>query len=246
MKDFYINIADTRICIKPMYEAIYEFCKDYICTEDKADITLVTEPEDIAFERAYEETHGIHKQTIPKDYPDSYLEIISVYRKIAEELIDRDIILLHGSSVSIDGNGIIFTADSGVGKSTHSKHWQECFGDRVVMINDDKPLVKVSGSGEAVYGTPWSGKLGRNSNIKVPLKFIFKLNRGENRVESIGKNEMWGILMQQVYKSKDAGKMQKTISLIDRLTANVPVYNIYCTDSVDSAKCVYEYIKDYI
>ena len=244
MNDFYINIADTNICIKPMYEAVYEFCKDYMCEECEADFTVETTPEDIAFERAYEETHGIHKQTIPKDYPDSYLEIVSVYRKIAEELINRDTILLHGSSISIDGNGMIFIADSGVGKSTHSRHWQECFGDRVVMINDDKPLIKVDEDGATIYGTPWSGKMGLNTNVKVPLKFIFKLNRGEDRVENIDKNKMWEVLMQQVYKSKDIMKMQKTISIIDRLTGNVPVYNIYCTDSVDAAKCVYEFIED--
>ncbi len=48
------------------------------------------------------------------------MEIVSVYRKIAEELIDRDTILLHGSSISIDGNGMIFIADSGVGKKVYT------------------------------------------------------------------------------------------------------------------------------
>ena len=86
--------------------------------------------------------------------------------------------------------------------------------------------------------------MGLNTNVKVPLKFIFKLNRGDDRVENIDKNKMWEVLMQQVYKSKDIMKMQKTISIIDRLTGNVPVYNIYCTDSVDAAKCVYEFIED--
>ena len=52
MNDFYINIADTNICIKPMYEAVYEFCKDYMCEECEADFTVETTPEDIAFERA--------------------------------------------------------------------------------------------------------------------------------------------------------------------------------------------------
>ena len=54
MNDFYINIADTNICIKPMYEAVYEFCKDYMCEECEADFIVETTPEDISFERSYD------------------------------------------------------------------------------------------------------------------------------------------------------------------------------------------------
>lgn len=44
--------------------------------------------------------------------------------------------------LEIDGKAYMFSAPSGTGKSTHAKLWRDCFGDRVTMINDDKPLIK--------------------------------------------------------------------------------------------------------
>ena len=37
--------------------------------------------------------------------------------------------------------------DNGTGKSTHARLWRETFGDRVWMINDDKPLLRIESEG---------------------------------------------------------------------------------------------------
>ena len=42
--------------------------------------------------------------------------------------------------ISFDGQGIAFAAPSGTGKTTHIKLWQRLYGDRVEIINGDKPL----------------------------------------------------------------------------------------------------------
>lgn len=52
------------------------------------------------------------------------------YRKIAEKLVQYDVMLFHGSAVAVDGIGYLFTAKSGTGKSTHTRLWREYFGDR--------------------------------------------------------------------------------------------------------------------
>ena len=103
---------------------------------------------------------------------DEYLETLAVYRKIAEKMIDYDTILFHGSVIAVDGIGYLFTAKSGTGKSTHTRLWRELFGERAVMVNDDKPLIKVSENGIIVYGTPWDGKHRLSTNTFVPLKGI--------------------------------------------------------------------------
>jgi serine kinase of HPr protein (carbohydrate metabolism regulator) len=54
-------------------------------------------------------------------------------------MVDYGVILFHGSALSLDGEGFIFTAKSGVGKSTHAGLYRELYGERVEMINDDKP-----------------------------------------------------------------------------------------------------------
>ena len=80
----------------------------------------------------------------------------------------------------MDGEAYIFTAVSGTGKSTHAMLWREVFGERVRMINDDKPLIRITPEGKAVvYGTPWDGKHHLSKNSAFPLKAICWLTRAK-------------------------------------------------------------------
>jgi serine kinase of HPr protein (carbohydrate metabolism regulator) len=65
-----------------------------------------------------------------------------------------DTFLFHGSAIAVDGVGYLFTAKSGTGKSTHARLWRELLGARAVMVNDDKPLLRVTeGRSAAPPGT---------------------------------------------------------------------------------------------
>ena len=53
-------------------------------------------------------------------------------------------------------------------------------------MNDDKPFVRISEDGAKIYGTPYCGKEGLNTNISVPLRAVCILERSEkNRIEPI-------------------------------------------------------------
>lgn len=253
---FKIRIADVVIEIMSLYDCIHEFCIDYL-TDDKPDILVKMTASDIDYERTREEKGGSGGSRIPEDYPDSYLEVLSCYRKIAEEMIDRDILLMHGSAVAIDGEGVMFAAESGTGKSTHAGLWKDHFKDRVKLINDDKPLVKLTGEGAIVCGTPWSGKKGLNTPVNVILKTIYKLERapqsealgcagrcivrnGANAVYEMSKEEKWRILASQSYKPRDPVRLSHSMMLIDRLLQMVPVRRLVCDISREAAITAYE------
>ena len=106
-------------------------------TESPVYFTIVTTQSDIDFEReksAREDT----KEGIPiRHFSDAYLETLAVYRKIADHLLSCDTLLFHGSVIAVDGEGYLFTAKSGTGKSTHTRLWREYFGERAVMVNDE-------------------------------------------------------------------------------------------------------------
>lgn len=146
---------------------------------------METSQSDIEYEREKSALED-RKEGLPiRNFPDSYLETLAVYRKFAENLLAYDTVLFHGSVVAVDGIGYLFTAKSGTGKSTHTRLWREYFGERAVMVNDDKPLLQVTENGVIVYGTPWDGKHHLSNNISVPLKAICILTRAEeNHIES--------------------------------------------------------------
>lgn len=66
-------------------------------------------------------------------------------------------LMMHSSVVAKEGVGYMFLGKSGTGKSTHSSLWLK-YLDGYHLLNDDNPVLRVSGSEVTVYGSPWSGK----------------------------------------------------------------------------------------
>ncbi len=186
--------------------------------------------------------HEDEVEGIPiRHFSDSYLEELAVYRKIAEQMIDFDTVLFHGSVVAVDGVGYLFTAKSGTGKSTHTRLWREYFGDRAIMVNDDKPLLHIGDIGVVAYGTPYNGKHRLGSNISVPLKALCILTRdNDNQIESITREQAYTMLLQQVYRPADILKMAKTLELVDRLADSVKLYLLGCNMDISAAKVAYK------
>lgn len=234
------KIADKVVEINSIYEEVHKYCSDYL-TDEPADYSVTTTQTDIDFERD-KSAHEDEIEGIPtRHFSESYLEELAVYRKIAEKILDYDTILFHGSVVSIDGIGYLFTAKSGTGKSTHTRLWREYFGDRAVMVNDDKPLLKITGSGVIAYGTPYNGKHRLGTNISVPLKAICILTRAaDNHIEHITREQAYTMLLQQVYRPADMLKMTETLNLIDRLADGVKLYKLGCNMDISAAKVAYE------
>lgn len=237
------KIAEKVVEISSLYSKVHDYCADYL-TDEPADYTVTVTQEDIAFEREKSAREDALEGIPVRTFSESYLEELAVYRRIAEKMTDYDTILFHGSVIAVDGEGYLFTARSGTGKSTHTSLWRQYFGDRAVMVNDDKPLLKINDSSVTAYGTPYNGKHRLGANISVPLKAVCILTRAENNhIEPITSQQAYPMLIQQVYRPSDAVKMQKVLSLTDMLSEKVKLYRLGCNMDVSAALTAYEGMK---
>ena len=254
MKNFTIRLAGQYFTICPVCDYITEYCKDYMVADVKRGtatetsgavspvyFTIATTQSDIDFEREKSARVDI-KECIPiRHFSDAYLETLAVYRKIADRLLSCDTLLFHGSVIAVDGEGYLFTAKSGTGKSTHTRLWREYFGERAVMVNDDKPLLHITASGMTAYGTPWDGKHRLSTNIAVPLKGICILTRDTtNHIEPAEPHAAYPMIVQQTNRSLSADGMKQTLSLIDRMLNVMPAYRLGCNMDIEAAKVAYE------
>jgi len=135
------------------------------CAAPAPDIFVSTTPEDIAYEREH--------ATEDMVFSDDYFEELAVHRKISTAMVQYDTFLFHGSCVAVDGEGYLFTAPSGTGKSTHARLWREYLGERAVMINDDKPFIRIaSATADAGAGcaeeNPAFGQPQKNASASGP------------------------------------------------------------------------------
>lgn len=233
------KIADTVFEIVSIFSEVQELCVEYKCKETPG-FTITIEQKDIDFEREKSRLEDIKEGIAVREFSDSYLETLAVYRKLCEILIDKGTILFHGSVIAVDGIGYLFTAKSGTGKSTHTRLWREYFGDRAVMINDDKPLIKITDTEVTVYGTPWDGKHRISTNTSVPLKAICILERGsENEIRKITKSQAYPMLLQQTHRPADMKKMQNVFTLLDKMCKNIVLYNLKCNMNTDAVTTAY-------
>ncbi|MBO4845257.1 MAG: hypothetical protein J5525_03010 [Lachnospiraceae bacterium] len=238
----FIKLAEKIIEIRNIYPYIEEYCKEYIVSNNlNLDLSVMITQKDIDFEREKSRNEDIVEGREIREFKDDYLETLAVYRKIAEWMPKVDTILFHGSVIAMDGKGYLFTAKSGTGKSTHARLWRDLYGNRVIMINDDKPLIHVESDMITAYGTPWDGKHRFSTNTSVPLTGICVLHRSkDNRIERVTGKEVYPMFVQQTYRPSQKESMSKTFDLLDQMLEQVPVYNLYCNMDIDAARVAYE------
>ena len=109
------------------------------------------------------------------------------------------------------------------------------------MINDDKPLLRMTSDSVLVYGTPWDGKHRLSTNTVAPVAGICLLERGEeNDVERIAKEKAFPRLLQQTYRPQSPVALMKTMELLDAVASNVPLYRLRCNMEPEAARVAYD------
>lgn len=231
------GIPAEVICRHPANEL---FLKEYV-TDKVPLISVVPTEEDLIRIQADFDRMDKAEGRPPHKRSSAYLENNAIHALLAEKLVDFGVLLVHGSALCMDGKAYIFTAPSGTGKSTHSRLWREVYGSRVLMINDDKPLLKISEAGTTVYGTPWDGKHHLSCNAYAPLEAVVELDRDEyNHMEPMTGAEAFPLLMKHSYGSRDPVTMKKIMELRKRLLETVRFYRLGCNMSPEAARVAFE------
>ena len=235
MAEFRIEIAGAVFAVRSLFESTKDYCKNYL-TDRTADFTVEVFPDDLIYEQAALDEEAREEGMKRRKFTDPFLERTAIQRKVADHLLGRDTLLYHGSGIALDGEGFLFTAACGTGKSTHTRYWREVFGNRAVMVNDDKPFLKLAPEGFTMYGAPWSGKHGLDTNIAVPLKGICILVRGsENRIAPIAPEEALPMLLHQGCEPTDSAQHPRFEALIRNLAEIVPLWRMECTKEPQAA-----------
>lgn len=228
---FTVRMANMNIAIDSVHDKLQKFCRDYCVPECEPDFSIQIKPEDIEAERTEENEYRFKPE---------YLETVALHRKMAEKFLDYNRVLLHGAVFTYDNKGaFLFTAPSGTGKTTHIRQWKTFFGDKVKIVNGDKPFLEVRENGIQVYGSPWAGKEGWHKNRDAELKGICYIKRGtECSVRRLEPSEILNWLLSQIYFPPS--KMLQTLDYVERILEFVPVYELTCDISEEAVKQSFE------
>lgn len=230
---FKCRIADLTIEIHNVYPYVYEKCKDYLCRDEQnSDMVVSVTDEEIEQEGA------------GADVRKEILEYLAIYRKICERLAAFDGFLIHGVALDVCGEGYIFCAPSGTGKTTHMGYWAELLGSNMTVVNGDKPIIRIFDGVPVVYGTPWCGKEGLNKNTSVALRNLCFIHRSEqNSTKEIDTDRAFAQLMSQIQLPDTPTEMITLMEMVDTFLSSCKKYDIFCNMSIDAASVAYNTIS---
>ena len=232
---FKFRLAHRVIAVSCCFETTRQRCSDFIVSNwEPAQAEISITEQDIEAERCFLSGKK-NGEPLEASTPEAQ-ELLVLCRKAAELMPQYQAVLFHGSALSMDGEGVLFTAPSGTGKSTHTALWRRVFGSRVKMINDDKPFLAVQDGHIQVFSSPWQGKHRLGENISAPLKAICILGRGEqNSIVRVPAAQALPMLMQQTYRPRSAEAMVHTLRILDCLTRQTAVYRLTCNIDPEAA-----------
>ncbi len=230
-----IKLADFVIEIKNKYEHIEILCKNYLTDEENVDFSVECTDEEILFEAT----------NVDEQYSKGSLESLAVYRKICTKIVENDAFLMHSAVIEVDGNAYAFLARSGTGKSTHIALWRKTLGEKVQIINGDKPIYRYIGEDLFVYGTPWCGKEGWNRNARAKLKALCFIERSEeNSIEKLTPKETVTRVLKQVFIPEPTPMASKTLDLVEKMIKDKQSWLLKCNISAEAATVAYNALKE--
>lgn len=153
---------------------------------------------------------------------------------------------LHSSSVLYKDHIFLFSAYSGIGKSTHAGLWNTCFN--VPILNGDLNLFGVKEGKPFVFGTPWCGTSGICSKECYPLGGIFFLERdSKNYVENIAEDKKiflaWCRLITSAWNQN---MLDAETEILHKIKGNCLMATLHTTPETGAAKVAKEAADNFL
>ena len=229
------RIADITVEMQPRYALLKNRAE--LFREDDAltpDLKVLFSDESLAVKQQANPNHSAEQ-----------IEYLFTGAKLAGKLWHVDATMIHASAIEVDGRAYVFSGDSGVGKTTHTKRWLERFGDRARLINDDKPIIRKRPTGFFVYGSPFSGTCDENFQLCAPLAAIIFLKQAHrDEVYRLNAADAVKRLAQQCGISRFPRAATARLELFAQLIETVPIGEMGCTLSEHAVDAAYQWIEE--
>ena len=115
-----MEVAGLAAFVQPMFFSTREYCRAYL-TQREPEFFVEITAEDLIRQQEALDQEADEEGLRRRKFTDPFLERTVIQEKIAGQLLERDTVLLHGSTVAVDGQAYLFTAPCGTGKSTHTR-----------------------------------------------------------------------------------------------------------------------------
>ncbi len=137
--------------------------------------------------------------------------------------------ILHSSFIVHEGKAILFTADSGVGKSTQAELWRKKMGADI--INGDRAAIRMENGAAYAGGVPYCGCSRICERGEYPIRAIVTLSQEkENTAQRLSPMQAVPKLFKQLtvhsYLRED---IERAMRIVCEVAEKVPIVHLGCT-----------------
>lgn len=152
--------------------------------------------------------------------------------------------ILHASYINYNDHALVFTAPSGVGKSTQAGLWAQ-YADTEI-INGDRALLRRRGSTWHAFGYPCCGSSNICLDRTLPLSAIVILSQGsENRIEQLSISEKTRALFSGIeHYLWDETETELAFTLAQSLAQETEIVRLVCRPDKGAVDILRKYLDD--
>ena len=155
-------------------------------------------------------------------------------------------VAIHSSCIVYHNKAVLFLGESGTGKSTHTRLWQENI-DGTFLLTDDSPFLRVEEGKVWAYGSPWSGKTPCYKQERYELAGCVRLSQAPyNRIQKLPVLQAYGAIHPSCPPAfaYDDTLYNHISNFINNLLSSVPLYHLECLPDRDAALLSFNTIFD--
>lgn len=147
-------------------------------------------------------------------------------------------VLVHSSSIIWNGEGVLFSAPSGEGKSTHTNMWRQKYGTEI--LDGDVTALRIIDEVPYAYGLPWCGTSGEFLNKRVPLRAIVFLQQAkENKIKKLNFQEAFIRLASRCFMLPYDEQMTSLfLDIAQEIASKTDCYLLECLPNYEAVELV--------
>ena len=219
-------------------------------------IQYITQPNLISTKQMFfsqkDKTHFLYPET--EDYSKLCLTYDGTFQEdVALELFaagfysymsKKQTLLVHASAVKFEDQGIVFTAASGVGKTTQAELWAKYKNSTI--LNGDKVFLKQEEDGIHAWGSPWKGSSPYARNESAKLRAIVVLEQAEeNSIRKLSVMESMQYFVPHIFfPCWDEECEQAVLTFLDKVLEETEIYLLKCRPDETAVELLASVIKE--
>lgn len=167
-----------------------------------------------------------------------------LFRLCMRGAIKESVLHLHSSFVWYNGQAILFTGPSGIGKTTQAELWRDY--EDAIIVNGDVTLIRKIDNIWRAFGAPIHGSSPYCENMDAPIAAIIVLKQAEeNQLIRLDAFTALGECFPEIYRPEMSDETREILlDTVDALFSEIPVYQLSCRPDRESVELVKQTLFD--